>query len=283
MSFSQGAGTAAPSPTPSTLSQITSQSQTKKRSRPDENIVYSQPKSTSTGREIMTRVVYACEYLREKNHPLLFSDVFSHLSIQVYVEGNPLPQMAPQGGRDWNTIQSILQKHKQVDYDPNGFNGKSSYRYRPKHNVRSADELKGFLQRQTNSVGIRVLELKDGWPGALDTINELESEGEILVTHHQKTNQPLLVWENDSSLAGPMTLIHSMDDEFKSMWLNIQLPQNPDDLRSRLVAANLNPTTAPKEVKKTKPKARKKTQRKGKINSNKHMLDMFRDYADKKA
>ncbi|KAF2145703.1 uncharacterized protein K452DRAFT_213443, partial [Aplosporella prunicola CBS 121167] len=267
---------AVPSPTPSTSSQMASQ--TKKRPRPDDNIVYSQPQSTSTGQEIMTRIVYACEYLKEKNRPLLFSDVFSHLSIQVNVEGHAKPQPAEQGGREWNTIQSILQKHKQVDYDPNGFNGKGSYRYRPKHNVRSADELKGFLQRQTSSVGIRVSELKDGWPGAIDAINELEAKGELLVTRNQKTNQPLLVWQNDPSLT------HAMDAEFKSMWLSIQLPQNPDDLRSRLVAANLNPTSAPREVKATgKPKEKKKkAQRKGKTTSNTHMLGMFRDYTDKK-
>ncbi|KAK8195174.1 uncharacterized protein BKA78DRAFT_226522, partial [Phyllosticta capitalensis] len=241
--------------------------------------VFSQPENTSSGVHLLTRVTFALEYLKEKDKDLTFEDIFSHLSIQVQDEGSAKPRPAEKGGTDWNNLILIMRGHPKVEFDPKGFDGKGSFRYRPPHNVRSADELKGLLQRQVSSVGIRVVELKDGWPGAVDAINELDKKGEILVTRNQKTGQPLLVWQNDPSLA------HHVDDEFKQMFLSIPLPANPDDMRSRLEAAGLKPVSAPKEAKPAATGAKqkkKKAPRKGMKTSNTHMLNVFRDYSDKK-
>ncbi|KAK8173953.1 hypothetical protein IWX90DRAFT_159004 [Phyllosticta citrichinensis] len=275
MSFLKASSaTSAPSPTPSASSQAG-----KKRPRPVEGTpVYSQPENTHSGFQMVTRVTFALEYLKEKDKALAFEDVFSHLSIQVQEEGAK-PRPAEKGGRDWIALFNIMRGHPKVEYDPKDFNGKGSFRYRPPHNVRTADELKGLLQRQSSSVGIRVAELKDGWPGAVDAINELDKKGEILVTRNQKTGQPLLVWQNDPSLA------HHVDDEFKQMFLSIPLPANPDDMRSRLEAAGLKPVSAPKEVKPAaagNKQKKKKAPRKGMKTSNTHMLNVFRDYSDKK-
>lgn len=263
-----------PSPTPSNSSQTN-----KKRPRPDANApVYSQPENTNSGLATMTRVTFALEYLKEKDKSMTFEDVFNHLSIQITDGPGAKPKPAPKGGRDWKLLTTILQRHDKVEYDPTGFKGQGSFRYRPKHNVRSGEELKGLLQRQTSSVGIKVSELKDGWPGAIDAINELDKKGEILVTRNQKTGQPLLVWQNDPSLS------HSIDDDFRSMFLSIALPANPDDMRSRLEAAGLKPVSAPREAKPLNQpqKKKKKAPRKGMKTSNTHMLNVFRDYSDKK-
>ncbi|OJD40838.1 transcription initiation factor beta subunit [Diplodia corticola] len=276
MSFLKpGSTPSAPSPTLSNSSQTG-----KKRPRPDANVpVYSQPSNTNTGEKTITRVTYALDYLRENDRPMLFENVFNFLSIQLPGGPGAKPRPAPKGGRDWNVLEFILQRHEKVEYDAAGLNGLGSYRYRPKHNVRSAEQLKGLLQRQTSSVGIKVAELKDGWPGALDAIEELDKKGEILVTRNQKTNSPQLVWQNDPSLS------HNIDAEFRSMFLSIALPANPDDMRSRLEAAGLKPVTAPRDVKplNNQPqKKKKKAPRKGMKTSNTHMLNVFRDYSDKK-
>ncbi|EOD51578.1 Transcription initiation factor beta protein [Neofusicoccum parvum] len=276
MSFLKpSSATSAPSPTPSNSSQSN-----KKRPRPDANApVYSQPENTNSGLETITRVTFALDYLKEKDKAMTFEDVFNHLSIQVSDGHGSKPRPAPKGGRDWKLLSTILRTHHKVDYDPTGFKGQGSYRYRPPHNVRSAEQLKGLLQRQTSSVGIKASELKDGWPGAIDAINELDKKGEILVTRNQKTGQPLLVWQNDPSLS------HNIDADFRSMFLSIALPANPDDMRSRLEAAGLKPVSAPRDVKplNNQPqKKKKKAPRKGMKTSNTHMLNVFRDYSDKK-
>ncbi|KAF4312818.1 hypothetical protein GTA08_BOTSDO11592 [Botryosphaeria dothidea] len=276
MSFLKPSSVAsAPSPTPSNSSQSN-----KKRPRPEPDAtVYSQPENTSSGQETMTRVTYALEYLKEKDKPMLFEDIFNHLSIQVSDGPAARPRPAPKGGREWKVLTTILRRHHKVDFDPTGFNGQGAYRYRPLHNVRSAEELKGLLQRQTSSVGIKVGELKDGWPGAVDAVNDLDKKGEILVTRHQKTGQPMLVWQNDPSLS------HNIDIEFRNMFLSIPLPPNPDDMRARLEAAGLKPVSAPRETKSLNnqpQKKKKKAPRKGMKTSNTHMLNVFRDYSDKK-
>ncbi|KAB2575440.1 putative transcription initiation factor beta protein [Lasiodiplodia theobromae] len=276
MSFLKpSSATSAPSPTPSNSSQTG-----KKRPRPDPSApVYSQPENTSSGLETMTRVTFALDYLKENDKAMTFEDVFKYLSIQEPGGPGAKPRPAPKGGRDWKLLTTILQRHDKVEFDPTGFKGLGSYRYRPKHNVRSAEQLKGLLQRQTSSVGIKVSELKDGWTGAIDAINELDKKGEILVTRNQKTGQPLLVWQNDPSLS------HNIDPEFRSMFLSIALPANPDDMRSRLEAAGLKPVSAPRESKplNNQPqKKKKKAPRKGMKTSNTHMLNVFRDYSDKK-
>ncbi|KAL0256149.1 hypothetical protein SLS55_008541 [Diplodia seriata] len=276
MSFLKpGNATSAPSPTPSNSSQAG-----KKRPRPDANApVFSQPENTNSGYETMTRITFALDHLRDNEVPMTFDDVFRKLSIVEPSGPGGKPRPAPKGGRDWNVLYTILKRHPKVEYDSTGFEGAGSFRYRPKHNVRSAEHLKGLLQRQTSSVGIKVSELKDGWPGAVDAINELDKKGEILVTRNQKTSQPLLVWQNDPSLS------HNIDAEFRNMFLSIALPANPDDMRSRLEAAGLKPVSAPRDVKplNNQPqKKKKKAPRKGMKTSNTHMLNVFRDYSDKK-
>ncbi|EKG13351.1 hypothetical protein MPH_09633 [Macrophomina phaseolina MS6] len=276
MSFLKpSSATSAPSPTPSNSSQSN-----KKRPRPEpDTTVYSQPENTSSGQQIYTRVTYALEYLKEKDKPMTLDDVFDHLSIQVSDGPGSRPRPAPKGGKDYRSLKNILTQHHKVDWDPTGFNGQGSYRYRPIHNVRSAEQLKGLLQKQASSVGIKVSELKDGWPGAVEAVNELDKKGEILVTRNQKTGQPMLVWQNDPSLA------HTIDDEFRTMFLSIPLPPNPDDMRTRLEAAGLKPVSAPRDVKplNNQPqKKKKKAPRKGMKTSNTHMLNVFRDYSDRK-
>ena len=253
-----------PSPTPSSGSRSGQNDLKRKRAETINGVVYSQPQQTGTGQQIMTQIHYAIEYLKEKDRPIALSDIISYLSLQNI------------GQRERGTIQHILRTHSSVDYNLNGLGGQGSYRFRPKHNVRSAEELQGYLQKRTTAQGIPVKELKEGWPGAVAAIEALESKGELLVTRHKKDNTPKTVWLNDA------TLNQLIDPEFKSFWHSVQLPANPEELRAKLEQAGLKPTSAPKEdtqMKYAKQK-KKKGNRRGGRQTNTHMADILKDYSN---
>lgn len=254
-----------PSPTPSASSASGKTDLKRKRADTNNGVVFSQPQQTGTGHQIMTQIHYAIEYLKEKDRPIAFKDIVSYLSLQNLSQ------------RERGTLQHILRTHNSVDFDKEGFGGQGSYRFRPKHNVRSAEELKGYLQQRSTAQGIAVRELKEGWPGAIAAIEALERAGELLVTRNKKDNTPKMVWQNDA------TLNQQVDPEFKSFWHSVQLPANPDDLRSKLEEAGLKPTSAPKETTKVayKEKKRKGARRGGRL-TNTHMAGILKDYSDKR-
>ena len=141
-----------------------------------------------------------------------------------------------------------------------GDKGTIYFRFRPMHGVRSSEDLLMFLQQQTTAQGILVRELRDGWAGCLQSINELESEGKVLVLRNKKEGTPRMVWLNDPSLN------HEVDNEFKDLWHQVQVPKGAADLRNSLLEFGLTPTsnvTAPAPVRKQE-KKRKPARRGGK-------------------
>ncbi|KZF24920.1 transcription initiation factor TFIIE, beta subunit [Xylona heveae TC161] len=254
--------TSTPSPSPSVVSAASKNDL--KRKRPDgPAIVYSQPADTGTGKHIMTQVTYAVDYLKSKDKPQTLKDIFSYLSLQHAEESNR------------KSIGTILKNHEKVEYDRNGANGEGTFRFKPIHNIRSKDELLRFLQTQPTAQGLSVRELKDGWPGAVAAIDQLEDQGRLLVIRNKKDAQAKMVWANDPSLA------QTVDREFQDLWHKIKLPTTQADLAGELEKAGLTPTSKA-EVIKVKPKKeekKRKTARKGGRTTNTHMLGVLRDYS----
>ncbi|KAF2460575.1 hypothetical protein BDY21DRAFT_335802 [Lineolata rhizophorae] len=243
---------------------------TMKRKRPFDvpTAPASQPQDANTGQNIMTQVHFAVEYLRKKDKAMSFKDIITYLSIPVDQDRDSVAK----------TIRRILRTHKRVEYDKDGFNGQGSFRYRPVHPVRNADELKAYLQSRPTAQGIPVRELKEGWPDAIQAIDGMERKGELLVTRMKKDNVPKMVWQNDPTLSQPL------DPHFKAMWHTIPLPTNPDELRMKLESAGLKPTSAPNaNLLAPKPKEKKKkAPRRGGKQTNTHMLGILRDYSHKR-
>jgi transcription initiation factor TFIIE subunit beta len=249
-----------PSPAPSNTS-------IGKRKRMDtaDHVPFSQPATTGTGHERMTQVIYAIDHVKEKDRPLSFDEILGYLSLQHSSE------------QDIKALHYILKIQSRLEYNRKGLNGIGSFTYRPIHNVRSEDDLKGFLQKRTTAQGVSVKELKDGWKGADKAIAALERKGEVLVTHLKKDNAPKMVWHNDP------TLIHKVDENFHKLWHSIKLPSNPEELRSKLEAAGLKPASAPKPIVVAKPKEKKKKAvRRGGRQTNTHMVGILRDYSHKR-
>ncbi|KAJ8612742.1 hypothetical protein MRB53_037318 [Persea americana] len=156
---------------------------------------------------LMTQVVYAVEYLKSKDSAITFQDITNYLSLS----------------RERNSaLEHILKTHPKIEYD-------GKYRYRPLHGIRSAEMLERYLQKSTTAQGLQVKDLKDGWPGAVESIRGLEEQGSLLVTRNKKDNAPRMVFANDPSL------IHPVAVEFQQMWHGMKLPQNAGDLRRELI------------------------------------------------
>ncbi|EFW21334.1 hypothetical protein D8B26_001546 [Coccidioides posadasii str. Silveira] len=232
--------------------------------RQDADIVYSQPANTGTGKDIMTQVVFAIEHMKSKDVPLTFSDIQSYLSL--HRQGHDQAYI--------HALRRILQSHDKVDYDPQGSKGEGTFRFRPPHNIRSADQLLQKLQSQPTAQGMSVRELREGWPNIVETINKLEKEGKLLVTRNKKDDHPRMVWANDP------TLIHQFDAEFRQIWEKVKIPDQ-QTVAEELEKAGITPTSKHKPVKqrpKIEQKKVKKPRRSGKT-TNTHMAGILRDYS----
>lgn len=250
--------------TPSQSTQTKIENNDLKRKRPEQNEIsaYSQPADTGTGRNIMTQITYAVEYLKTKGTPQTLTELLSYLSLQHREDQYK------------NSIAAILQRHDKVDFERKGAGIENTYSFRPVHNIRSADRLLGHLQSQHTFQGLSARELRDGWPQAEDAITELEDRDKLLVTRNRKDNHAKMVWPNDPSLK------FELDEEFQKIWHKVKLPP-PDALADELKREGLTPANKKGSNKAMMKAPEKKTKkpRKGGRTTNTHMAGVLRDYS----
>ena len=235
----------------------------RKRKQPEQaTVVYSQPANTGTGLTIGTQITFATDHLKTKDMPLTLTDIISYLSLHNASESHK------------QNIGQILRTHHKVEYQAKNDGGEATYRYRPPHNIRSLEQMLGHLQSQHAFKGLSVKELRDGWPGVEDAIQDLEIEKKLLVTRNKKDNHAKMVWPDDPSLA------LDIDEEFKLMWHKIRLPE-PGAVADALEKEGLTPANKSRGAKKlltTQTKKTKKPRRGGKT-TNVHMQGVLRDYS----
>ncbi|KAL8670355.1 MAG: hypothetical protein Q9168_005097 [Polycauliona sp. 1 TL-2023] len=246
------------SPTPSDISKYDL-----KRKRVDlPHVPFSQPADTGVGQHIMTQVTYAIDHLKKRDEPQTFAAILEYLSMQTREDSYK------------NALEKILIRHEKVNYEPKREGQPAVFSFRPVHNIRSADGLLQYLQAQRSAHGLNVKELRDGWPGAEDTISLLEADGKLLVTRNKKDNHARMVWPNDPSLN------FEIDDEFKAIWHKIKLPEAgalADELEKEgLTPANKHRLT--KKPVKAQPKPKRKARAGGKT-TNVHMAGVLKDYS----
>lgn len=247
----------APSPA---LSQSATQQDLKRKRA--EATAFSQPADTGTGKDIKTQIYYAIENLKEKGRPQTLTDIISYLNIHNESEKHKA------------NIAHVLRNHAKVVYDPKNDGGEGTFSYRPIHNIRTSDGLLGFLQAQKTAQGLDVRKLKDGWAGAEAEIDDLEAQRKLLVTRNKKDSHAKMIWLNDS------TLDFHVDDDFKSIWHKVKLPE-PEQLANELEEAGLQPANKSRGVKVKQVEQVKKTKkpRKGGKTTNTHMAGVLRDYS----
>jgi transcription initiation factor TFIIE subunit beta len=211
----------------------------------------------AAGSHLSTKLLLAVEYVKDRNAVVPVSQLTSYLNLN-----NPEQQAK---------LLSLIKNLEKIKYNPTD----NSLEYVSIHNIKSKDELLQFLRTRATFKGIAVKELKDGWNGCFDAINELEEESKVLVLRTKKDGAPRLVWANIGGELG------AVDEEFVKIWLGVKLP-DPAELPGKLnklglKPASVDPATIKKEGDGTVLKKRKS--RKGKI-TNVHMAGILKDYSN---
>ncbi|KAJ7630527.1 transcription initiation factor IIE subunit beta [Roridomyces roridus] len=238
----------------------------KKKARPKSNVVWSQPADTGSGNNINTQLVYAVDYLKSTPNPTRLEDI-------ALLTNTPLLEDA--------VLREKFKSHERVVYNPKT----DLYTYKHEFNFRTKPALLTEIQRATTSGrGIQVKALKEAWKEAPAAIEELEQEGEVLVTRTVKDGQLRMVFWNEikpNEESGGMPV----EQEFMDLWHGLQLPDDVE-LRRELAKEGLQLTTAaqaPMRAPTTKKKGKRggaPRQRQVRL-TNTHLsgdIDLTRDY-----
>ncbi|KAL4063988.1 hypothetical protein V8B97DRAFT_1989856 [Scleroderma yunnanense] len=233
---------------------------------PKTNVVYSQPADTGTGTNVNTQLVYALDYLKSTANPMRLQDI-------AIVTSTPL-----------DTDMVLLEKfksHDRVQYDPKT----GLYSYRHDFNFRNKAALLTEIQRQTRrGGGIPVRALKESWKEAPQAIEDLEKEGDVLVTRTVKDGQLRMVFWNeikpDEESGGSQ-----VEKEFLDLWHQLKVP-NDVDLLKALTSEGLQATASeapiPKAPSNTKKRGKRSAPRQRQVRiTNTHLkgeIDLSRDY-----
>ncbi|KAK2463197.1 hypothetical protein APHAL10511_004852 [Amanita phalloides] len=240
-----------------------------KKKRPKSNIVYSQPADTGTGTHVNTQLVYAVDHLKSTHNPMRLQDL-------AIVTNTPL-----------DTDSVLLERfrsHDRVQYDPKT----DLYSYKHEFNFRNKAALLTEIQRQTRKGGgISVRVLKESWKEAPQAIEELEKEGEVLVTRTVKDGQLRMVFWNEVKPTEEEGGV-AVETEFHDLWHSLKVP-NEVDLLKQLASEGLQATAAEAPMPKA-PTTKKKGKRGGAPRqrpvriTNVHLkgeIDLSRDYPGK--
>ncbi|KAI5118624.1 hypothetical protein M0805_006992 [Coniferiporia weirii] len=244
----------------------TSSSETsKQKKKPKQNIVYSQPVDTGTGSDINTQIVYAVDHLKHNGNPMRLQDL-------AIVTNTPL-----------DSNQALFERfraHDRVIHDPKT----DLYSYRHDFTFRNKAALLTEIQRHTRrGGGLSVRALKESWKDSLQAIEELEQEGEVLVTRTTKDQQMRMVfWNEIKPIEGTGGM--PVEQEFKDLWHGLKVPADADLLKA-LSSEGLKATEAETIIPKgpTKKKGKKSAPRHRPVRiTNVHLkgeVDLSKDYA----
>lgn len=215
---------------------------------------FKKPAVDPHGTHLSTKLLLAVDYIKNKGRPVPIDTLLSYLNLNHDSQRSKLI--------------SLLTNLEKIQYD----SVDDTLEYVSIHNIKTKDELLKFLIDQTTFKGISVKELKDGWNGCIESVNELEEDGKILVLRTKKDNNPRLVWFNLGTELG------IIDEEFVKSWQNVKLPER-SELPGKLSKLGLKPASVdPNTIKKdVQADTKKRKQRKGKI-TNTHMAGILKDY-----
>jgi len=213
----------------------------------------------------MTQLVYAVDHLKKHGNPMRLQEL-------AIVTDTPL--LSDPG------LLEKFKAHDRVVHDPKT----DLYSYRNDYTFKNKAALLIEIQRHTrHGGGLSVRTLKESWKEAPQAIEELEKEGDVLVTRTVKDGQMRLVFWNEvrpDEESGGMPV----EQEFQQLWRNLTVPDDTDLLKS-LASEGLQATAAEIVIPKlpTGKKKGKKSgakQRQSRI-TNVHLkgdIDLTRDY-----
>lgn len=147
--------------------------------------------------------------------------------------------------------------HDKIQHDPKT----DLYSYKHEYAFRNKAALLTEIQRQTRKGGgISVRVLKESWKEAPQAIEELEKEGEVLVTRTAKDGQLRMVFWNEVKPTEEGGGVQ-VEKEFLDLWHTLKVP-NDVDLLKQLASEGLQVTASETVVPKA-PAAKKKGKKGG--------------------
>ncbi|KAG0170668.1 hypothetical protein DFQ28_011224 [Apophysomyces sp. BC1034] len=228
------------------------------RKRAKKATVYSQPANTGTGHHAMSQLYTVIQFLRDCDHPQSIVSIQSRAKVDI--TKNP-------------SLWEKLIHNDKIDFDPVN----KTFAYKPTYQIKSKDDLLSLLIQKRNEGGMDYKDLKDSYSKLGNAVEELATEGRILVIRNKDGN-PRVLFHNDMQYN---TLI---DHEFKKMWGDISIPDETD-LPKALENAGLKTMEVfeKKVVSDPKPKRSKIRSKRIKI-TNTHLahIDLSKDYVPKK-
>lgn len=211
--------------------------------------------STSLHSNIGTSVFKIMQALMQEDHALGEDEIMRLTAI--YIPSNP-------------ELVQQLRRNPRIEYNSDD----NTYKYKPIHNIRSKDDIVNLVNTSAGKSGMDVRELQESWKDALKSIDELDSDGRIIV---------LRTRDNKARFVYPAENIFEIkiSGEFKKMWHEIHVPKE-SELNRELEKAGLKAATS--NAKPEKPVVLKYTKIKKKIHkrikiTNKHLvgLDLTQD------
>jgi transcription initiation factor TFIIE subunit beta len=220
--------------------------------------VYSQPQDTGSGKHINSLLLNAINFLKTVDDPQTVDD------------------LRRKGGVDLDAkpeLYNLLKLNDKVAYDTRDH----TFAYKPTYHIKNKEDLLALLEKRKGEGGMDYKELKDSYSKLLEAVNELASEGRILVVKNKDGAPRVLFW-NDQRYNT------AMDQEFRDIWHRLRIPDEID-LPKELEKAGLThmqvfDKKGPGDIPKRKPVRRN---RKMKI-TNTHMkgLDLTKDFVIQK-
>ncbi|KAJ1999353.1 transcription factor TFIIE beta subunit, TFIIEB, Tfa2 [Coemansia thaxteri] len=202
---------------------------------------------------ILTRVQQIIAFLKKSQRPCTADEIRMHIS-EFYDDGPEFQH---------------LTTNAKVEYDA----ATSSFAYRPSFNIRTPEELVEYLRKLPDRGGLEVQRLKDSYLDTTSVIAELHKTQQILVMF-DKFNRPRYIFYNH------MPLEHTIDEDMKTSWLQLAVPDEPE-LSREMDRAGLKrmQAEAREEKEQLDVKKTKKASRVTKI-TNTHLvgIDLTKDY-----
>ncbi|CEP10211.1 hypothetical protein [Parasitella parasitica] len=226
-------------------------SQDKKRKR---TTVYSQPANTGTGHHAMSQLYTVIQFLKDSDNPQSVVSIASRTKVDI--AKNP-------------ALWEKLVNNNKIEFDPTNI----TFAYKPTYQIRSKEDLLSLLIQKKSEGGMDYKDLKDSYSKLSSAVEELATEGQILVVRNKDGN-PRVLFHNDSQYNT------TIDPEFKKMWTEIKIPDETDLPKALEVAGLKTMEVFEKKVtSESKPKKSKTRNKRIKI-TNTHLshIDLSKDY-----
>lgn len=202
------------------------------------------------GRHINWYIHSIIMYLKSANRPVSLKDIEQELSIDF--AQNPI-------------FLERVSLNDRVTFDHDN----RTLTYIPPFNVRNKNDIVPALMKQPHMAGIDFAEIKDAFPNVSEAIAELCAQKKVHVVS-LKDNGKATIFLNQS------TMDPKVDDEFKAMWSNVNVPEDIHELHAAMNRAGLkvssdseSPATRPAASKdQTKKKSSKRPYRRIKITND---------------